>query len=159
MGHPILWGILAGALAARVAFRFWRFRRYGYGGCGRRGWRARRFGGPATWHRIIAALRGLDLNQRQKEDARDVLGKIRESIAAERARTLDDLLGAVGGDGFDRAKAEAALAREPHLPEGARKEILDGLEHLHNILTPEQRAHLRATLAGEPPASPPQTEL
>lgn len=163
MCHPVLMGLLAGALGAKVLLH-WR-RCHNGGGCsggGRRcgGGGHRRWSGRAGgWFRVISALRGLGLNDRQKQDAREVLAKIKECIAEERARTFDDLIGAVAGESFDRARAEAAIAVEPRVPEGARKEILDGLEHLHNILTAEQRTHLRDTLRGDTPDVPPEADL
>lgn len=168
MCHSVLMGFLAGAVAMKMLHRWRRCHNGGGNSCGGNscgGRFGRRFGGSGWrragggWFRVIAALRGLDLNDRQRADAREVLGRIKESIADERARAFDDLIGAVGGETFDRARAESAIAAAPRVPEGARKEILDGLEHLHNILTPEQRAKLRDTLKGDSSDAPPKMDL
>ncbi len=77
--------------------------------------------------------------------------RIREAAKQQGFGNLRDklsvLLGAVGGETFDRAKVEAAVGAEGDKLQALKKEILDGIEHVHNILTPEQREQLRAILA------------
>ncbi|MSP59433.1 MAG: hypothetical protein EXR72_03660 [Myxococcales bacterium] len=153
----VLAGLLVGALAGKMLFR-WRRRHHG-GGCGpcgsglrgrhSGGYPGRPFGGRGPWIRVVEALRGLDLNPRQRDEAREVLDSVRRTVGAESQR-LTELLDAVGAEPFDRARAEAAMRG---LTEGAAREVLDGLEHLHNILTPEQRERLRASLQGGPPSA------
>jgi hypothetical protein len=148
----VLLGVLGGALIAKLALR----RRFGHGGgCGGRGF------GRHAWHRgrnwrggegayeppsidLAALAGGLDLSSRQREDAGDVLARLDE--AGVRGEQLRAVLAHAGADTFEPILVEEALGWRDL---GAReKEILDGVEHLHHILTPEQRDKLRRITTG-----------
>lgn len=158
MCHPILIGALAGLVVAKLAFR-WRARRWGYGGgggCGGGwggGWGRRhgRHGGFGYGPRqAFHLMNELELNQRQREEVKEVFSKIKESFIASRGgrvANIEAILGSVAGENFDRAKAESAIAGEGEKLAALRKEIIDGFEHVHNILTPEQREKLRSVLS------------
>jgi hypothetical protein len=157
MCHPVLFGLLIGALAAKL---FFRLRRGGGGGghggwCG--GWRGGRGGGrgrfwrrgfgtaeqpPARQPVQLGDLSGaLDLNERQRQEAAEVFTALRNAGVAN----VEALLDTAAADRFDGARAEAELATAPA---DLKKEVLDGLEHLHNILTAEQRDRLRGVVRG-----------
>ncbi len=174
MCHPVLFGLLLGVLAAKLLRRF-----SGCGGChgGRRG--GRRFGGGfgARWgggdhsgldrdfrgapfsdgsgaartpsRPIEELLLGLDLNQRQKEEAQPIFDRLAEFFGRSGPR-LSAALSAIAAERFDRGQVEALFAGAS--PE-VRRDLPDGMEHVHNILIPEQREHLRARLAGSAPAA------
>ncbi len=169
MCHPVLFGFIFGVFLAKM-LRRWAFYRNGGGGCCGGHWARRRaawryggfgpFGGhgghwaragagpaAATGRPLEELVRGLDLSTRQQQEATPILGLAREHLGGSGPR-LEGALAAVAGERFDRARAEEALADSP--PE-VRRELLDGLEHLHNILIPEQREHLRAQLSGNTP--------
>jgi hypothetical protein len=140
MFHPVILGVVGGALAARALIRI----RHGRGcaGGGRMafgGRRWRRGGGDGRARvapiQLSAAIAALELNARQKEELDEVLQTLRQSLGVEQLESwpgLSRALRAVGAETFDRAQFDGEL----------RGEALDGLEHLHNILTPEQRTQL-----------------
>ena len=172
MVHPILFGVLAGVFAAKFIAR--RRRHLSGGGCGHFGARfdaerwepgGRGFGGHArrgfwgrrkeagggiarvvsTSERIASVRADLELNKRQNEEFGEVIERIREVLGAAFERwPADEALSVVGSDSFevDRARAVFAAVADPAL----EKELVDGLEHLHTILTPEQRDRLASRL-------------
>jgi hypothetical protein len=170
LGHHLFFSVIVGFLLGRMLFRMLRWRR-GFtlagGHCGHgfrrqfiddRGGglpfsrlRRRRWGdagAPApvalTASQRVADLLGkLELNARQKADADEAWAAVRDSLGArfDAWQHVDAIFAAVVAPAFDRARVEAAL---DHVPEPERrKELVDGLEHLHNILTAEQRSKLR----------------
>jgi hypothetical protein len=164
-------GILGSIVLAKVAFRAIRCRHGGCGGYRmHRHWHRRwhRFGPP--WHgpqapidlgdlddldsaappaptldvsaRVDEVLRGLELNARQAAEAGDVISILRASIGPRFGVASEVLLAlrAAGKTPFDADLADAALG--PRLAGPAGREARDALEHLHNILTEDQRAAL-----------------
>jgi Spy/CpxP family protein refolding chaperone len=117
--------------------------------------RARGAWGQAPEARSInlgEVLGELELNGRQKDEAEEVFDTIRGALGGRRFTRWDALgavLGAVGSEPFDRAAVELAVDAEGQALAGLKKEVVDGVEHLHDILTAEQRAKLRTTLAGD----------
>lgn len=91
--------------------------------------------------RLDKALGELDLSDRQREEIDESLTRLRESVGGELGtwRPLPDALTVVAAAEFDRARAEVVAA---HTSGALRKEIVDGLEHFHNVLTVEQREKL-----------------
>ena len=153
MCTSVLLAIVGGALIGKLVLR----RRFGMGGCGHRGdmggfgrhgrgfgWRGWRRGGVgvelADSREGIARLLGtLELNDRQREETAELLTKL--TGAGVRGDRLRAVLASAGAETFEPILAEEALG---FADLGARaKEVLDGVEHLHNILTPEQREKLR----------------
>jgi hypothetical protein len=141
MFHPVILGVLGGALIARVVLRR---RRHAYGcGGGGMGYRGRRFfRREARWTppepavKLSTLIGALELNARQKEEFDEVLKSVKTSVGADNLEAwpgLGPALRVVGGDSFDRERLD-----------GLPPEAIDGFEHLHNILTPEQRDQLRA---------------
>ena len=157
MCHSLLFGLLLGAFVARLAFRR-RFHHAWHGGaCA--AWRGPsgdgRFGrfydGVQGFERagrsfnLGELVRDLELNARQQEEAQPVLTQLREQLGGSQLR-LRGALAAVAAEGFDRARAESVVTDVA--PE-VRLQLLEGLEHLHDILIPEQREVLRARLQGQ----------
>jgi hypothetical protein len=157
----VLAGVAVGKLIQRGRRRWMWARRHGvgHGGAGGgeerwggwRGWRNRRnFGGgeqaPAPTVKLSEVLGALELNQRQKEEADGVFDTIRTALGGRRFtrwESLGEVLGAIGSEPFDRAAVELAVDAEGRALAGLKKEIVDGVEHLHDILTVEQRGTLR----------------
>jgi hypothetical protein len=144
MISPIVVGLLGGVVVARLAMR--RRMRWA-GGCGgyARRWEGRR--GFSRWaptgvdgaklaaDKLSAQVTALELNARQKEELEEVFATIREQAgvgAVSQWPALERAFEAISGDEF-----------EPGLVKDQPEKILDALEYLHNILTPEQRASLR----------------
>lgn len=175
-------GILFGVLAFK-AIRYCAWRRFhgGHdacfgggrwggrpdGGCrgGRRGFFYFRAGGygpadfgagvPETVVRPIhEVLKALELNQRQQEEALPVLGLLQQ-VAGPAGPRVEAALLAVAAGKFEPQLLEGVFF---DVPPGVRRELIDGLEHLHNILIPEQRETLREQLARKPKAAPPPAE-
>jgi hypothetical protein len=97
--------------------------------------------------RLDEIFRSLELNARQAAEAGDVVAALRGAIGPERFASASQVLlalRAVGRTPFDVDLAEAALG--PRLVGAAGKEARDALEHLHNILTEEQRTALQRLL-------------
>jgi hypothetical protein len=175
MCHSILMGLILGFLASRVFIGLRRLRAMRYGqdlGCGgwhrhamrggpfHRYWQHGRHGEPgpgaAFFSRFMAPGLGksieelagaLDLNARQQQEAAPALTRLREYLG-ERGPHMEAALSAVAGERFDRQRLQDLLAH-PSLvvPPEVTRELLDGLEHLHNILIPEQREALRDQLS------------
>jgi hypothetical protein len=150
MGHPLLLGIAGGVLAAKLLYRF-RGGRFG-GGCARGG---RGIGRWGRWGRngrgvdapevpgvTLADLTGkLELNARQKEETDELFARLRGAFG-DRVRPGDRLaalLEVISAEPFDAEAAADALG-------SADKDTIDAAEHVHNILTPEQRDRLRTML-------------
>jgi len=169
---PIVAGLLLTKMLVHAFF--WRRRamygghhghfRGGCGGHGRGGWRGRRMdisdaGGdaqvfvrnaqfvesqPVTVDVTIqlSALFGtLELAEAQRDEVDDVMALARRSVGDEQFRRWTGLvaaLGVVGEETFDPIRTAGALGPQ------ANKQLVDGLEHLHNILLPEQAEQLRA---------------
>ena len=154
MCTSVLLGIVGGALVAKLMLR----RRFG-GGCGQgggcgeggfgrhgfgRGFRGWRRGGEgvelADSREGIARLLGtLELNARQREETDELLTRL--VGAGVRGDRLRAVLATAGAETFEPILAEEALGFADLGPRA--KDVLDGVEHLHNILTPEQREKLR----------------
>ncbi len=148
MAHPVLLGIAGGVLAAKLLHRLRAGRGCGHGG--------HRFGRFARWGRhgrrgqdvpeapgvTLAQLSGqLELNARQQEDAAELFARLRGAFG-DRVRPgerLAAVLEVIAAEPFDADAAAEALG-------GRDKETLDAAEHVHNILTAEQREKLRALL-------------
>ena len=165
----VVLGVLAGVAVGKLiqrGRRRWMWRRgQGAGAGGHAGypsWRGFRHGEwgrapgrePVKLGEVLAAL---ELNQRQKEESDEVFATIRDALGGRRFtrwESLGEVLEAIGSEPFDRAQVELAVDAEGKALAGLKKEIVDGVEHLHDILTPEQRATLRGKLAGAPPEPP-----
>lgn len=182
MCHSFLFSLLFGILLARVLFR-WRYGgcgawRQGGGACGgagfgglrggrgfgrwaRRGFPGGPFGGGGAFPEafqggarpIETILQGLELNQRQQEEAAPVLNLLTEAVGRAGAR-VEFALAAVAAESFERGRLEGLLV---DAPTELRRELIDGLEHVHNILIPEQRAHLLKQLGREEKKAPAQS--
>jgi Spy/CpxP family protein refolding chaperone len=142
----LLIGALGGYAAARLATR--RFR--GGAGCHGRHHRGYGFGPRALW----GALRRLDLTRAQRREIEEVVHRVRRSLGDLRfgARgSVEELVGTLAADDFDRARAEQAAARPGEMAAQVKSEIVDGLARIHAVLTPEQRARLRELLGEAPP--------
>ena len=174
MCHPVLFGLLAGIFAFKMMRRMSYLRHKG-GGCGG-GFTVSRWGGWGPGRRwsghwghgehhgqgggfdggnttsasqpIEVILQGLDLNQRQKEEAQPIFDRLAEFLGRSGPRLHAALL-TIAAESFDRKKAEAIFSGAA--PD-VQKELPEGMEHVHNILIPEQREHLRGRL-GTPAAS------
>ena len=149
-------GFIIGALGGLAAYRFHRR----HGGCGhghdgrwggRGHWRGGGFGPGRWWH----LLRSLDLSPGQRGAVRDLFGEVRESMHEVRwgaRREVEPLVEALGQEQFDRARVEEIAARQTAAFERVKKQMVDAAERLHDILIPEQRAHLREILGQWSPA-------
>jgi Spy/CpxP family protein refolding chaperone len=146
MVHPVLMGLIGGALAAKFILR----RRFG-GGCwhghghGRHSWRHRGFR-PG---RVIRLMHELDLSPAQKDAFEEILAELREEAGGLRdggRSALAAAMGALGDDDFDRAAVEAAAAKQSEAFGRVRTKLIDALERAHAILIPEQREKLRRLL-------------
>jgi hypothetical protein len=106
---------------------------------------------PATTidvaQRVDEALRALELNARQSAEAGDALASVRAAVGPARYPYASEVLLALRAAGktpFDEDLAAAALG--PRLVGEAGREAREALEHLHHILTEEQRATLLRVL-------------
>ena len=98
--------------------------------------------------RVDEIMRALELNARQAAEAGDVISALRGAVGEARYAHAPEILTAlraVSRAPFDAELAEAAIGAGM-MPEAA-KEALDALEHLHHILTDEQRATLARVTA------------
>jgi hypothetical protein len=129
---------------------FFYFRAGGYGpgfpGFGDNGWAP-----PAAQRSVGDVLKSLELNQRQQEEALPVLSLLQE-VAGPSGPRVEAVLLAVAAGRFEPQIVEGVLA---DVPPGPRRELVDGLEHLHNILIAEQRETLREQLTRKTSTTPP----
>jgi hypothetical protein len=105
---------------------------------------------PDVGKRVDDALRALELNERQSAEAGDALAAVRAAVGPERYEHATEVLialRAAAKPAFDTDLAEAALG--PRLAGDAGREAREALEHLHNILTEEQRAALLRLLSAK----------
>lgn len=140
-------------------FMYYRWNGGGHGGSGWGGrgeghedgaWGIRGGARPAS-KPIAEVLRSLELNERQRQEAAPVLALAQEWIGASGPRIEAALL-AVASERFEPVLVEALLDGSP---EQVRREVVEGLEHLHTILIAEQREQLRSQLSrGKPAAAP-----
>lgn len=87
----------------------------------------------------------LDLDEQQVVRLAKILDELkteRAQAAVDDRRALADFADALGGDGFDAAKAGAAGERRVESSRRLRDTLVRALEQIHAILTPEQRARL-----------------
>jgi hypothetical protein len=97
--------------------------------------------------RVDEALHALELNARQAAEAGDALAAVRAAVGPTRYPYASEVLLALRAAGktpFDEDLAAAALG--PRLVGEAGREAREALEHLHHILTEEQRATLLRVL-------------
>lgn len=100
-------------------------------------------GGVRTTGKPIEELvRGLELNERQRDEAIPVLTLLRERLGVSGVR-VETALKVVATDRFDPSPLISQLGG---LPPGLQHELVDGVEHLHTILISEQREVLRKQL-------------
>lgn len=109
------------------------------------GWRAGSDGGArqtSDHAHVDDILRGLELNARQASEAGDVVAQLRGAIGADRYRSsqLTLALRAASRLPFDADLAAAAIG--PRIAPEAARAVIDALEHLHDILTDDQRTAL-----------------
>ncbi len=144
-------GLAGGLVASKLLYRF----RHHHHPHGPRGQFRRRFSRAATGEpvvevdaprRLASLLAPLELNQRQAEETREAFADVAQALGTgwRSWGGLDEALAAVADERFDRAGAAAALGA---VDEQAAKSALDALEHVHNILTPEQREKLSIGVA------------
>lgn len=130
----------------------------GYGGPGwHDGWDPRGEGaargvarGKATGVTLDEATRSLELHERQRAEAEPVLNRVKEWLGSRGPR-IEAVLTALAAERFD---VDSLLPIVAELPPTERRELLEGLEHLHTILISEQREVLRKALGlSSPPSS------
>jgi len=88
---------------------------------------------------LAALWKRLELNQRQREEVDEVMATIEGAIGRERLDGLTAIfpaLAAIVEEPFAAERVRAALGPDASGP------VVDALEHLHYVLTPEQRALL-----------------
>jgi hypothetical protein len=88
------------------------------------------------------ATRGLELHERQRAEAEPVVNRLKEWLGSRGPR-ISAVLTVLSQERFD---AEALGPILGDLPPTERRELFEGLEHLHTILIPEQRESLRRAL-------------
>jgi Spy/CpxP family protein refolding chaperone len=149
-------GIILGTLGGIAAAKFLHHRRHGrhgFGGGFGPPW-ARR-GGFGGARRLFWLARELDLDRQQRQAARDIAHDVKRTIrdlGLGRERALDAVVTSLGAETFDRARVEAAAAEQGQAIDRVKAAVVDGLERLHALLTPAQRARLR-DLTAPPPAA------
>jgi Spy/CpxP family protein refolding chaperone len=138
----VLLGILIGVAVVRI-IRHLRWRHahghpFFFGGrCGR---------GRRHIHRLMWALRELDLDPRQKDELQEVWHRLRRTVGdvqVGRWRTMSDVVEAATGEPLDRAKLDELAARHTETQAKAAREVVDTIARVHEVLRPEQRARLR----------------
>jgi hypothetical protein len=90
--------------------------------------------------RLAALWKRLELNQRQREEVDEVVAILEAEVGRDeldRTPAIFAALRAISGEAFSVEGVRAALGPL------ASKSAVDALEHLHYVLTPEQRALLR----------------
>ncbi len=97
------------------------------------------------------ATRGLELHERQRAEAEPVLNRLKEWLGSRGPR-ISAILTVLSSERFDGEALGPILGE---LPPTERRELFEGLEHLHTILIPEQRESLRRALGlSEAPPAP-----
>ena len=147
-------GLLGGLVASKLLFRRrWHHRHGGFGrGHGFRRFRDRHDDvAPPTMdtaRTLEKLLLPLELNQRQAEEAREAFADVAQALGPRYSQWsgLEEAMAAVAAEPFDRARAQASLAGVEPDP---AKHAVDALEHVHNILTPEQRDKLDELILGK----------
>ncbi len=87
----------------------------------------------------------LDLDERQVAALAKVLDELKTERAqaeVDRRRTVAAFADALGGEAFDAAKAAEGGALRVQSAERLRDAVLQALERIHAILSPEQRGRL-----------------
>ena len=106
--------------------------------------------GKATGVTLDEATRSLELHERQRAEAEPVLNRVKEWLGSRGPR-IEAVLTALAAERFD---VDSLLPIVAELPPTERRELLEGLEHLHTILISEQREVLRKALGlSSPPSS------
>ena len=100
-------------------------------------------GTPERLHKLLPLL---ELNDRQKEEAREAFADVQQALGPvwQTWPGLEEALAAVAAEPFDAARAKVAVGAVEQA-----KLATDALEHIHNILTPEQRDRLDEALLGK----------
>lgn len=88
------------------------------------------------------ATRGLELHERQRAEAEPVVNRLKEWLGSRGPR-ISAVLTVLSQERFDGEALGPILG---DLPPAERRELFEGLEHLHTILIPEQRESLRRAL-------------
>jgi Spy/CpxP family protein refolding chaperone len=133
----IVLGVIGGLAVAKLIAH--RRRRWAGGGGGGRGPR-----------RLFWMARQLDLDPQQRDAVRGLFHQVRhaaDGVKQSSRGVVDEVLGAVGDESFDRARVEAATGRVEGSIGQARTELVNAVGQLHQILRPEQRQRLRDLLA------------
>ena len=120
----IVLGVIGGIAVAKIISR--RRRRHGWGGEGR-----------MRGRRLFWMARQLDLDPQQREAVRGLFREVRHAAAGVKQSgrgVIDDVLGAVGDESFDRARVEAAAGRVEGSLGQARTTLVDAVAQLHQIL-------------------------
>jgi hypothetical protein len=105
--------------------------------------------GKATGITLDEVTRSLELHERQRAEAEPVLSRVKEWLGSRGPR-VEAVLTVLAAERFD---GEALLPIVAELPPTERRELLEGLEHLHTILISEQREVLRKALGWVSPAA------
>ncbi len=137
---PFILGAVGGFTAVRLIHRF-RARGHWHHGHGHHHF------GP----RGFFALRRLGLDRAQREQVRSIFGDVKRTLheaRADRARGFRAAARAVSDPAFDRARVEAEADRFGEAFTRVRAAVVDGLERVHAVLTPEQRERLRDLMGG-----------
>ena len=101
-------------------------------------------GGPGQ-HDMM--FKGLNLTDAQKQQVRDIMKEGREhnkrpaQEAQEEMRAMHNL---VASDSFDKAKAQAQIAKMEEQHKGMMLSRLETQNKIYNILTPEQKKQFNA---------------
>ncbi len=95
--------------------------------------------------------RKLDLDERQRTEVEGLFLQVREAMRAVRREAssgLDVLFDSFGTETFDRSRVEQFSSQKGESFDKARKELVNALARLHEILSPAQRERLRHLLNG-----------
>lgn len=89
-------------------------------------------------------LKGLNLTDAQKQQVRDIMKSQRAQMKrppVEEMRAMHEL---VASDSFDKAKAEAQIAKNQEQHKAMMLAHLEAQNKIYNILTPEQKKQFNA---------------
>jgi len=146
-GHLVL-GLFLGAAATRFIAR----RRFHGGGCGfrHRGWHGGFNGfGHGRGRRMFWLIRELGLSGEQVSQLKEVWLSGRGAVASMRANAFQSLHAVwevASAEPLDRARLEEAARRHGEESTQAARAIADAVARVYEVLTPEQRAKVRAHL-------------